>query len=181
MTAHDTAGSRPGAAIAFGAAERRLLAAMPLHAITACYGEDGLRERLLIEAGRLLAADRDRVLVALAWMGRLPAGDRRQREPYACHPLRVAVRILSHYRVADADVACAALLHDTVEDHAAELAPGGSRREALAALAGQFGPGVGSLVSAVTSPAWAAGVGRHEQVRRLQGKRCRRTVSMNSR
>lgn len=102
MTAHDTAGSRPGAAIAFGAAERRLLAAMPLHAITACYGEDGLRERLLIEAGRLPAADRDRVLVALAWMGRLHAGDRRQREPYACHPLRVAVRILSHYRVADA-------------------------------------------------------------------------------
>jgi hypothetical protein len=85
VTRHDTAGSAPGAAIIFGAAERRLLAVMPLHAITTSYGEDGLRERLLIEAGRLPAADRDRVLAALSWMARLHAGDRRQREPYACH------------------------------------------------------------------------------------------------
>ena len=165
MTARDTAGSPPGAATAFGAAERRLLAAMPLHAITTSYGEGGLRERLLIEAGRLPAADRDRVLAAMGWMARLHAGDRRQREPYACHPLRVAIRILSHYRVADADVACAALLHDTVEDHAAELAPGGSRREALAVLAGEFGTGVASLVGAVTSPPRVPGVDRHEQYR----------------
>ena len=135
VTAHDTAGSALGATVTFGAAERRLLAMMPLHAITACYGQDGLRERLLTEAGRLPASDRDRVLVAMDWMARLHAGDRRQREPYACHPLRVTIRILSHYRVADADVACAALLHDTVEDHTAKLAPGGSRREALAVLA----------------------------------------------
>jgi hypothetical protein len=33
------------------------------------------------------------------------------------HLLRVTIRILSHYRVADPDVACAALLHDAVEDH----------------------------------------------------------------
>ena len=138
---------------------------MPLHAITACYGEGGLRERLLTEAGRLPAADRDRVLAAMEWMARLHAGDRRQREPYSCHPLRVAIRILSHYRVADADVACAALLHDTVEDHAAELAPGGSRREALAALAGQFGAPVAALVGAVTNPPQVTGVDRDEQYR----------------
>ena len=30
-------------------AERRLLAGMPLHAITSVYGEAGLRERLLME------------------------------------------------------------------------------------------------------------------------------------
>ena len=41
----------------------------------------------------------------MGWMTRLHAGDRRQREPYACHPLRVAIRILSHYRVTDPDVA----------------------------------------------------------------------------
>jgi hypothetical protein len=39
-----------------------------------CYGEGGLRERLLIEAGRLPAAGRERVRVALEWMGRLHAG-----------------------------------------------------------------------------------------------------------
>ena len=89
----------------------------------------------------------------------------RQRDPYACHPLRVAVRILSHYRVGDADVVCAALLHDTVEDHAAELAPGGSRREALAVLAGEFGSPVASLVGAVTTPARVQGMDRHEQYR----------------
>ena len=38
--------------------EGRLLATMPLHAITAVYGEDGLRERLLIEAGRFPGAAR---------------------------------------------------------------------------------------------------------------------------
>jgi hypothetical protein len=52
MTAPGTAGPAPGETAGSGAAERRLLAVMPLHAITACYGEAGLRERLLIEAGR---------------------------------------------------------------------------------------------------------------------------------
>jgi hypothetical protein len=78
------------------AAEQRLLATMPLHAITVIHGEDGLRERLLTEAGRFPAAERGRVGDALELMSRLHARDRRQREPYACHPLRVAVRVLSH-------------------------------------------------------------------------------------
>ena len=81
MTPHDTVRPAPGGAIAFGAAKRRLLAAMPLHAITSSCCEDGLRERLLIEAGRLPAADRDRVPAAVGWTGRLHAGDRGQREP----------------------------------------------------------------------------------------------------
>lgn len=61
---------------------------MRLHAITAVHGEDGLRERLLIEAGRFPATDRARVGTALGRMSRLHERDRRQREPYACHPLR---------------------------------------------------------------------------------------------
>jgi hypothetical protein len=40
-----------------GVAERRLLAKMPLHAITSVYGEAGLRERLLLEITRFPAAD----------------------------------------------------------------------------------------------------------------------------
>jgi hypothetical protein len=79
----------------------RLLAAMPLHAITAVHGEAGLRQRLLIETRRLPAAERARIGTALALMSRLHQVDRRQREPYACHPLRVTIRVLSHYRVTD--------------------------------------------------------------------------------
>ena len=145
--------------------EMRLLAVMPLHAITAIHGEDGLRDRLVIEIGRFPAAERDRVDAALALMSRLHARDRRQREAYSCHPLRVTIRILSHYRVSDTDVACAALLHDTVEDHAGDIAPGGSRQDALAVLAGQFGERAAGLVGAVTNPAWDPGRDKHEQYR----------------
>src|SRR5580692_7017018 len=122
-----------------GPAERRLLAGMPLHAITSVHGEVGLRERLAIEIAQFSAADRGRAQDALALASRLHAADRRQREPYASHLLRVTIRILSHYRVADSDVACAALLHDAVEDHAGNIAPGGGQQAALAVLARRFG------------------------------------------
>jgi (p)ppGpp synthase/HD superfamily hydrolase len=98
-------------------------------------------------------------------MARLHERDRRQREPYSCHPLRVTIRVLSHYRVTDPDVACAALLHDTVEDHAGDIAPGGSRLDALAVLAGHFGERTAELVAAVTNPPWEPGRDKHEQYR----------------
>jgi len=147
------------------AAEIRLLPAMPLHAITSVHGEDGLRQRLLIEIASLSAADRVRVDSACSLMSLAHAGDRRQREPYACHPLRVAIRILSHYGVLDADVVCAALLHDTVEDHAADITAEGTARAALAVLAGMFGARAAGLVSAVTNPVWEPGRDEHEQYR----------------
>ncbi len=148
-----------------GTAERRLLAEMPLHAITSVHGEQGLRERLAIEIARFPPAERDRVQRALALAARLHAADRRQREPYVNHLLRVAIRVISHYRAADPDLACAALLHDAVEDHAGDLAPGESQPEALAALAGQFGDRVAGLVAAVTNPARDPGRDAHEQYR----------------
>jgi hypothetical protein len=74
------------------------------------------------------------------------------------------IRILVHYRVADPDVACAALLHDAVEDHAADIAPGG-RQAALAVLAGRFGQRTAALVAAVTNPEWQPGRAEHEQYR----------------
>jgi hypothetical protein len=147
-------------------AERRLLAAMPLHAITTAHGEDGLRERLAFEAERLPAADRARLGRALALASRLHAADRRQREPYLNHLLRVTIRIASHYRVRDPDVLCAAVLHDAVEDHAGELAPGGGQPGALATLSGRFGDRVASLVAAVTNPEPEPGRERYEQYRR---------------
>lgn len=113
-----------------GPAERRLLPQMPLHAITAVHGEAGLRERLAIEIAAFPAAHRDRMERALNLASRLHAADRRQREPYVNHLLRVTIRIISHYRVHDPDVACAALLHDAVEDHASDPALGARGRPA---------------------------------------------------
>jgi len=66
--------------------EQKILAEMPLHAITAVYGEQGLRARLAIETGRLDdAAGRQKISEALELAGRLHAADRRQREPYLNH------------------------------------------------------------------------------------------------
>jgi (p)ppGpp synthase/HD superfamily hydrolase len=145
--------------------ERRLVATMPLHAITSTYGEEGLRARFAIEIARQPGPDQRRLKQALALAGRLHAADRREQEPYVNHLLRVAIRVMSHYRVDDADVVCAALLHDAVEDHAAELAPDGTRAGALAALADEFGPRVAGLVAAVTNPEYAAERDADEQYR----------------
>ena len=61
----------------------------------------------------------------------------------------MAIRILSHYGIRDPDVIAAALLHDAVEDHAAELAPA-ARAE---------------LVAAVTNPEYDPDRDRHVQYR----------------
>jgi hypothetical protein len=143
---------------------RQLVATMPLHAITSAYGEQGLRARFAVEAEAWPEPDRERLNRALGLAARLHAADRREREPYVNHLLRVAIRVMSHYGVRDADVACAALLHDAVEDHAADLAAGG-REAALAALADGFGPRVAALVGAVTNPEYAPGRDPHEQYR----------------
>src|SRR5215469_3559668 len=74
-------GQRPATAKGISPSECRLLATMPLHAITSMHGEAGLRERLTIGAEGFPAADRDRITRALGLASRLHAHDRRQREP----------------------------------------------------------------------------------------------------
>src|SRR6516164_5719656 len=147
--------------------QRRLLAIMPLHAITSTYGEAGLRDRFAAEIATWPEADRLRLERALDLAARLHAADRREREPYLNHLLRVAIRIMSHYGVRDPDVICAALLHDSVEDHPAGLTGSGhaDQQAALAALAGEFGPRVAELVGAVTTPPFAPDRDPHEQYR----------------
>ena len=147
------------------ASERRLLAAMPLHAITALHGESGLRERFAIEIAEFSDGDRIRCQRALKLAAQLHASDRRQREPYVNHLLRVAIRIITYYGVRDPNVICAALLHDAVEDHARELTAGEGQQAALAALAEQFGDRVAEFVAAVTNPPREPGRDRHEQYR----------------
>ena len=156
---------RPGCQDEMSEGERRLLTAMPLHAITALHGEVGLRERFAIEIASLPDGDRLRAERALELATRLHAGERRQREPYVNYLLRVAIRIITYYGVRDADVICAALLHDAVEDHAGELTDDGGQQEALAALVSQFGYRVAELVAAVTNPPHEPGRDHHEQYR----------------
>ena len=151
--------------LAMDAGERRLLAAMPLHAITARDGEAGLRDRFAIEIAGLACSDQQRLGRALDLAARLHATDRRQREPYLNHLLRVAIRISCYYQVTDPDVICAALLHDAVEDHAGELSGGAGQPAALAVLAQEFGSRVADLVRAVTNPDYEPGRDRHEQYR----------------
>lgn len=109
------------------------------------YGEQGLRERLTLETAAFSGADR------------------RRREPYVNHLLRVALRIICHYEVLDADLTCAALLHDSMEDHAGQLSPSGARDEAFAVLAGLAGQRAADLVVAVTNPVYAPGADKYRQ------------------
>jgi hypothetical protein len=127
---------------------------MPLHAISPAYGEQGLRERFAAELAALPEPDRHRLDDALALASQLHREDRRDNGPYINHPLRVATRIISHYSVHDPDIITAALLHDTIRDHSAELAPDGrpDTEAALAQLADRFGPRVAELVAAVNNP-----------------------------
>jgi hypothetical protein len=92
------------------------------------------------------------------------ANDRRQREPDVNHLLRVAIRILSHSRVADPDVARrrpARLRRRPRAGHDARRHPAGC----LVILAGRFGQRTAGLVAAVTNPVYAAGCDEHEQYR----------------
>jgi (p)ppGpp synthase/HD superfamily hydrolase len=128
---------------------------LPLHAVTEVYGEAGLRERFAQEIARFGPDAQVTLRRALDLAARLHHGDRRVREPYLNHLLRVAIRVMCHYRVADIDVLVAALLHDAVEDHPEELA-GGAPADPVAAALGvldrDFGPRVARLVKSVTNP-----------------------------
>src|SRR6185312_5625376 len=101
---------------------RKKLLAMPIHIVTSRYGLPGLRELLDAETEGFGPAERERIERARRLATLLHAQDQRVSEPYASHLLRVAIRIVRHYQVSDTDVICAALLHDSVEDHDLDLA-----------------------------------------------------------
>lgn len=150
-----------------------MLLSMPLHAITEVYGEPGLRDRFALELESFDPGERRRLTEALSLATELHAEDRRTREPYLNHLLRVAIRIIRYYHIRDIDVLIAALLHDAVEDHPHELAgrtrDGASWAEvtdaAIAALARRFNPRVAGLVRSVTNPQFDPRHDRNEQYR----------------
>lgn len=146
----------------------RFLLRQPLHAITEVHGEEGLRKRFALEIGPLDKPARDRLNAALDLAARVHRDDRRVREPYINHPLRVAIRISCYYRLHDVDVLTAALLHDAVEDHPEALAdgqPGDPTEAALGALARAFGDRAARLVRSVTNPRFDSGRDRDLQYR----------------
>jgi (p)ppGpp synthase/HD superfamily hydrolase len=145
--------------------DRQIIEVMPLHAITSMYGEQGLRQRFSIESARLGdRACQEMTARALELAGQLHAQDKRQREPYVNHLLRVALRIICHYGITDPEVICTALLHDSVEDHADGLSPDG-RLGAFAHLAANFGSRTAELVEAVTNPTYDPASDRDAQYR----------------
>jgi len=106
----------------------RLIAVMPLHTITTLHGERGLRARLAIEAERLFSvADREKIGEAVQLAAVLHEHDSRQREPFINHLLRVALRILIHYDVADVDITCAAVLRSKTTPGTCPRAGGAAR------------------------------------------------------
>ncbi|MEU5948172.1 HD domain-containing protein [Micromonospora sp. NPDC047465] len=145
------------------------LATMPMHAITEIHGEPGLLARFRLELRAFDEAARERLTEALDLAAELHRDDRRVREPYLNHLLRVAIRMMHHYQVRDVDVIVAGLLHDAVEDHpdelAGEQAGDDATAAALAVLAERFGPRVARLVGAVTNPAYDPGRDKHVQYR----------------
>ncbi|MEV4812666.1 HD domain-containing protein [Micromonospora avicenniae] len=146
------------------------LGSMPMHAITEIHGEPGLLERFRLEIRSFDETAQERLTAALDLAAELHRDDRRVREPYLNHLLRVAIRMMHHYQVRDVDVIVAGLLHDTVEDHSAELAGAHAAGDdltpaALATLAARFGPRVARLVAAVTNPRYDPTRDRDEQYR----------------
>lgn len=151
------------------------LRTMPLHAITEVFGERGLRDRLRLEIDELPEddlpeEDRRKLLEALELAEEVHRDQRRVREPYLNHLLRVTLRILVYYHVTDVEVLIAALLHDAVEDQPWRLAGRPEvgpppTEEALAVLAERFGSRVATLVGAVTNPDWDPHRDRNEQYR----------------
>jgi hypothetical protein len=141
------------------------LMTMPLHAITEVLGQQGLRDRFALELRTLPDADRSTLEDTLELVAALHADQRRVREPYLNHLLRVTIRIICYYHVTNVDVLVAALLHDAVEDQPwgivgrsptglAGPPPPPPTDEALAVLAHRYGPRVATLVAAVTNPTY---------------------------
>ncbi len=98
-----------------------LLRGMSLHDITTQYGTEGLYTRLqdvLLAHG----LHEDETIRAALHLGlRLHQHDTRTNGHYGDHLLRVTLRIIEQYHITDTGIISAALLHDSLEDHALDI------------------------------------------------------------
>jgi hypothetical protein len=114
---------------------------------------DWLRDRFAMEFANFTDADRRRSVQAVNLAARLHADDRRQREPYLNHLLRVARASCAtttsamptsparHYRTT----------RSKTTPKISPLGPGRRQQESLALLAGQFGERVAEVVGTLTN------------------------------
>ena len=142
-----------------GITDRQLLA-MKIHVVDTNWGTEGLRRMLAAVLRSFDHADPAALMRAERVAAWLHAKDRRSGDrPYLGHLLRVVIRIAHYYHVRDIDVLCAALLHDSVEDHAEELADfatdderdRGAAEAAYAVFSRAFTPRMARLVRALTN------------------------------
>lgn len=101
--------------------ERLQLEALPLSGLTHTRGVDGLARRFLLVVEHLPADDQALCHRSLLLALHLHGKDTYKGLPYACHLLRVAVRLARDYGVTDGRLLSAAVLHDSIEDHADDL------------------------------------------------------------
>lgn len=124
--------------------------------------------------------DEDRHLISSAYelARNLHQHDQYKDQSYVYHLLRVANRINGYLHIDDAEVIAAALLHDSVEDHAAEISPESSQRDpglrqqaALEQISGLFSPRTAELVAAVTNdPSQGAELSYEEKLAKYTAK-----------
>lgn len=115
---------------------------------------DALSARLLAHAGPRTHPPVDK---AAAFARAKHAGQKRAGGgDYVCHPLRVALLLWELGGIRDANMICAALLHDTVEDAGADAFD----------IEDAFGHKVGDLVRAMTLPPLLAGESKHQRAQR---------------
>lgn len=125
----------------------------------------------LFEAGEFWTdGETANVQAAYQLAGLIHKDDIYKNQPYIFHILRVANRLTGYLHIKDPDLVIAALLHDSVEDHAADLirlhnqtAVSGDPQElqlvALEAIAAIFSSRVAVMVEKVTN---APATGREE-------------------
>jgi len=101
--------------------ERLQLEALPLSGLTHTRGADGLARRFLLAVENHPADEQHLCRGALLLALHLHRHDTYKGLPYACHLLRVALRLVRDYGVSDSRLLSAAVLHDSIEDHADDL------------------------------------------------------------
>lgn len=90
-----------------------------------------------------------------------------EKPPYMEHVLRVAVRPMRYFQCIDQDITISALLHDTVEDHATDFAPGIEEQQARTVLLDyyeqEFGENVRNAVQGLTNPLMEPGMPKEDK------------------
>ena len=124
-----------------------------------------------LQASKRLTRDQERICRAfdLMLLAHFNQKDRPDGQPYVNHPLDVTLHLVNEYKVYDADMLVASLLHDTVEDNPKSILIWEGKdffdgtaltNQALLVIAKQFGENVSQLVDQLTNPDFDAEVKR---------------------